>query len=64
MPATWLSSLDHLDKFFRTLFVISGLLLFFLASTALNASNNVHTAAIQARVSPWHLAEAMMRSLI
>lgn len=43
------SSPDHLDSFFRTLLVISGLLFFFLASTELEAKTRRHKATRQGR---------------
>ena len=52
---------DHLDSFFRTLLVISGLLLFFLPSTAFRLNMLMHNAARHARRSPLRPAEAILK---
>ena len=55
------SFLDHLDSFFRTLLVISGLLLFFLPATAFKLSMHMHNAARHARRSPLRPANAILK---
>ena len=53
---------DHLDSLFRTLLVISGLLLFFLPSTAFELSMHMHNAARHARRSPLRPAKAILKT--
>ena len=52
---------DHLDSFFRTLLVISGLLLFFLPSTVFKLNMHMHIAARHARRSPIRPAKAILK---